>query len=283
MQELEEAEVKAGRGIVGDRYFARKGTYSVFRDSNKQVGRREPGRQITLLAAEGVEEALQAANIPALATLGDFRRNIVLRGVPTSELQGAAGRTISIGQDCVVFVHRPCVPCMYNERKVERAGLMEALWDFCGVSCEVVQGGKIRRGDRVVIGSTVDPERIDAGLAERQVGFLVRPSQRTLAMSRGLRDARSAVLSRLLKVDPGGVVRGIESYHTVGLQLFAKPKRFRRGEAVQARFGLMVAIFVGLLAVMTGAVRLRAWYKELTKQSMVTRPSWLPPWLLDLL
>ena len=106
MQELEEAEVKAGRGIVGDRYFARKGTYSVFRDSNKQVGRREPGRQITLLAAEGVEEALQAANIPALATLGDFRRNIVLRGVPTSELQGAAGRTISIGQDCVVFVHR---------------------------------------------------------------------------------------------------------------------------------------------------------------------------------
>ena len=284
MQELEEAEVKAGRGIVGDRYFVRKGTYSVFRDSNTQLGRREPGRQITLVAAEGVEEALKAASIPALRSLGDFRRNIVLRGIPTSELQGAVGRTIALGQECVVFVHRSCVPCMYNERKVERAGLMEALWDCCGVSCEVVEGGLLRRGDRVVVGDMVDAERVDAGLAERQAGFLVRPSQRTLAMSRGLRDARSAVLSRLLKVDPGGVVRGIESYHTVGLQLFPKPKRFRRGEAVQARFGLMVAIFVGLLAVLTGSMRLQAWYTEWTaKQPMVTRPVWTPQWLLNLL
>ena len=72
MVDVNDAEVIAGRGIVGDRYFKRQGTYSVFRTSTKNVGKREPGRQITLVAAEGIEEALLVNAIPRFECLGDF-------------------------------------------------------------------------------------------------------------------------------------------------------------------------------------------------------------------
>ena len=57
MVEQTEAQLVAGRGIVGDRYAKRKGTYSVFRQSKKDSGMREPGRQLTIVAAEGIEAA----------------------------------------------------------------------------------------------------------------------------------------------------------------------------------------------------------------------------------
>ena len=44
MTEVASAELVAGRGIVGDRYCRRQGTYSVFRQSLKSPGAREPGR-----------------------------------------------------------------------------------------------------------------------------------------------------------------------------------------------------------------------------------------------
>ena len=92
MKELKTAEVIAHRGIKGDRYCMRKGTYSVFRTSTKHPGRREPGRQLTIVAAEGVEAALITHGIKAFGSLGDFRRNIVTRGVPAEVLQNAVGR-----------------------------------------------------------------------------------------------------------------------------------------------------------------------------------------------
>ena len=275
MEELMEAEVIVGRGIKGDRYFARKGTYSVFRASTKQPGRREPGRQITLMAAEGIEQACLLNGIQALDSLGDMRRNVVVRGLPTEELQSAIGREIRLGNECVVFVHRWTVPCMYNERKNCRGGLMEATWECAGVSCEVIHGGKIRQGDSVVISETVDPERVDGGDADTRAGFLVPPSKRTKQMVEASKRAAHAALPNLLKVDPAGVVRGLESYQSVGLQLFPRPKRFRRGEAMEARFGWMVLIFVSLMLVMYLVQWLQ---KKIDEQPLVTRPR-LPEWM----
>ena len=62
--------------------------------------------------------------------------------------------------------------------------------------------------------------------------------------------ARHDKLPRLLKVDPGGVARALESYQPVGLKLFPRPKRFRRADALQERFFTMVAIMIGLVAVL---------------------------------
>ena len=51
MQSLPEAQVVQGRGIFGDRYCKRKGTYSVFRASKLNPGQREPELHRKLLRA----------------------------------------------------------------------------------------------------------------------------------------------------------------------------------------------------------------------------------------
>lgn len=279
MVDVSEAEVVAGRGIVGDRYFKRQGTYSVFRDSVKAPGKREPGRQITLVAAEGVEEALMLNGIKQLDSVGHFRRNVVLRGVPAAELQNAVGREIKLGSDVVVLVHRWCVPCLYNERKNFRNGLVEATWDACGVCCEVLTGGHIKLGDSVSISETADPARVDGGAAETDPAFLLRPSKRTKAMVETTNARKRNALNHLLKVDPGGVVCGLESYQSVGLQLFPKARRHRKGETIEKRFFWMVGIFIGLTLFMTLTQRLKVWYDTLP---LVGRP-WLPEFVERLL
>jgi MOSC domain-containing protein YiiM len=246
MQSLPEAKVVQGRGIFGDRYCKRKGTYSVFRASKLNPGQREPGRQLTLVSAEGAEAAFKANGMEPLESLGMLRRNVVVRGIPGDVLQDAIGRRIRLGDEVVVFAHRPTVPCMYNERKMDRPGFVESCWDVAGVSCEVLVGGQLRAGDAVRIDSALDVERIDEG--KQSAGYFIRPSQRSKAMRRNAALALAATLPRLLETDPGGVVRAIESYQTVGLKLFQRPKRFRRAEALQDRFLLMVGIFVVLIA-----------------------------------
>ena len=138
-------------GIRGDRYCELTGTSSVLRASAVRKGEREPGRQLTMLSGDSVETALAEAAIAPHASLGSLRRNLVLRGISAQQLLAAQGRVVALGQEARVFVHRNCVPCMYNEKKNGRPGLMECLWDCAGVSCEVLRGGTLRTGDPVII------------------------------------------------------------------------------------------------------------------------------------
>ena len=247
MKELASADVIASRGIRGDRYMKRQGTFSVFRQSIKDPGRREPGRQLTLVAAEGIEEALLSNGIQAFESLGDFRRNVVVRGIPAAVLQSAVGHEIALGDEVVIMAHRPCVPFMYNERKNGRAGLMEATWDVGGLSCEVVKGGTLKAGDTVSILDAY-PARMDEG--HQAPGFFMRPSTRTRKQVVQAQQMQQAALPKLLEVDPNGVARALESFHSVGLQLFKRPKRFRRADALQERFCTMIAIFLALVVVL---------------------------------
>ena len=198
MRELSSAEVIAQRGIRGDRYCARQGTYSVFRVSSKQAGHREPGRHLTLVAAEGIEDALREHGIKPLRSLGDLRRNVVTRGITAATLQAAVGREISLGKEVLLFAHRPAVPCMYNERKSGRPGLMEACWDAAGLNCEVLRGGTVWPGDRVEISPEVQLDRVDGGV--QAPGFFVRPSKRTRQMVTVAQQMAAAALPRLLEV-----------------------------------------------------------------------------------
>eukprot|EP00962_Isochrysis_galbana_P035493 scaffold12181_cov213-Isochrysis_galbana.AAC.1 len=79
------------QGIVGDRYAKAAGTYDVLLASSKTPGEREPGRSITLVSADDVEKALDAAGVQPLESIGDLRRNIVLRGISAKELLDAIG------------------------------------------------------------------------------------------------------------------------------------------------------------------------------------------------
>ena len=115
---------------------------------------------------------------------------------------------------------------------------MEACWDCAGLNCEVLVGGEIRAGDAVVIGSEAQPQRVDGGV--QAPGFFERPSKRTRAQIHAAQRFSADRLPALLNSDPGGVVRAVTSFNSVGLQFFKRPKRFRRGEAIQDRFCTMV-------------------------------------------
>lgn len=216
MQPLEEATLVEGRGILGDRYCSAIGTYSCLRASRLRQGQPEPGRQVTMISSDSLQRTLLDNNM-ACPNTGDLRRNVVLQGISGDDLLRAIGRVVQLGDSCRVMVHRNCIPCMYNERKNNIPGLMEAIWDVAGVSCEVVAGGRIRVGHKIRI-LWDETREIDGGL--KPSGFYVRPKERTAQMVKeSLVEKREAKLT-LQKIDPEGVQRAESSYNLVGLKFW---------------------------------------------------------------
>lgn len=216
MQALEEATLIEGRGIQGDRYCSSSGTYSCLRVSRLRKGQPEPGRQITLISADSVQRTLQENNM-ACPKIGDLRRNVILHGISGDVLLRAIGHVVQLGDSCRVMVHRNCIPCMYNERKNRIPGLMEAIWDVAGVSCEVLVGGCMQVGDKIQI-LWDETREIDGGL--QPSGFYVRPKERTAQMVKESLAAKREGKEALLKIDPEGVERVESSYNSVGLKFW---------------------------------------------------------------
>ena len=194
-----------------------------------QPGQREPGRQVTLISADDLDAAVQRSGIP-LSDYGDLRRNIVVRGMAQTPLIGAIGSAFQLGESAIIFCHRHCVPCMYNERKNSIPGLMEAIWDEAGVSCEVLVGGTIEVGDEVKVLSKEEAAdryeggsiQVDAG--RQPPGLFARPSKRsTDTVKLGL-SRKKELHSKLLADDPIGVERLEKSYNSVGLTFWPKAK-----------------------------------------------------------
>mmetsp|Transcript_16721 Transcript_16721/g.34448 ORF Transcript_16721/g.34448 Transcript_16721/m.34448 type:complete len:310 (-) Transcript_16721:596-1525(-) len=192
MKSKETALLIPGGGIYGDRYATKTGTYSAKFFS-------EPGRQLTMISSEGIEEAFERTGMAPLGNIGaELRRNLVLGGISARDLNETIGHEVLIGERCRVFVHRRCVPCKYREAACKRSGLMNNLWGVCGVNCEVLPplpavpstatetetatetaNGTIEIGDRVaILPGTYQPERIDCG--RMKPGSFIRPADRTL-------------------------------------------------------------------------------------------------------
>jgi MOSC domain-containing protein YiiM len=112
---------------------------------------------------------------------------------------------------------------MYNERKNETPGLMEALWDAGGVSCEVLEGGTISIGDAISVHPNTEGYRIDPG--HRSNGFFTRPSKRTAEMVREALEEKKTIYKDLIDLDPVGVNRAQASYESVGLSFWPKSHR----------------------------------------------------------
>lgn len=219
MQSIKQGQLIAGKGLDGDRYCNDVGTYSLFRSSRLCKGDPEPGRQLTLLSADSVEAAFDRNQLPRLASWGDLRRNIVLRGVSAGDLLDAAGCIIQLGPICRVLVHRPTVPCMYNERKNGVPGMMESIWNEAGVSCQVLVGGPISEGDSVKILMHVN-EEIDDGY--QPPGYYIPPSKRTATMVKEALAISREHLKTFSESDPEGVERARMAYETVGLTFWPR-------------------------------------------------------------
>ena len=263
-------QLTAGRGVEGDRYQSGLGTYSCFS---------EPGRQLTLISADAVEAALPEMK----GRTCDLRRNVVLRGCSAETLNSAVGRTVTIG-DAEIFVHRLCVPCVYNQAKnncprcaaARGAGrhgghnhdvacymlyvamlraacrLMNEGWHACGVSCEVVTSGLVRVSDRVNLRLEEAPNASRVNDGGKPDGFFVAPKHRSAEQARNAR--ASAERGRVVQnSDPVGYERLQAAYRSVGIRSFfladtTGPSVGQSGFALLSTLPLVLAAVVLALA-----------------------------------
>jgi MOSC domain-containing protein len=135
MRLVEQAQALAGRGLAGDRYAAKAGTFT------PSDGAR-PGYDLTLIQAEILDEFV----LPGGGRLGyaEARRNIVTRGI---DLNALVGRRFRVGTaECLG--QRLCEPCSHLER-LTTTGVLRGLIHRGGLRADVLTDGRIDAGSIV--------------------------------------------------------------------------------------------------------------------------------------
>jgi MOSC domain-containing protein YiiM len=133
MQSHAEATVLEAKGLEGDRYADKAGSFS------KKEAR---GRHVTLIEAEAIAAVRAETDIPLTAE--QTRRNLVTRGVPLNHL---VGHEFNVGEVVLLGI-RLCEPCEVVEAE-GGPGTRQALLHRAGLRAEVVRAGVIRVGDRL--------------------------------------------------------------------------------------------------------------------------------------
>jgi len=135
MKSVTNAKAVAGRGLEGDRYYSKLGTYS------NQAG---SGRDVTLIEIEAIDGLKRDYEVQLDA--GQSRRNIVTRGIALNHL---VEQEFRIG-DVVLRGTRLCEPCAHME-KLTVKGAMRGLVHRGGLRAEIISGGSIRVGDTIQV------------------------------------------------------------------------------------------------------------------------------------
>jgi MOSC domain-containing protein YiiM len=145
MNELPEAALIKGVGIEGDRYATGLGKYS----KSPNVD-----RQVTLIEVEVLEAITRDRKI-AIAP-SEHRRNLTTRGVPLGHL---VGQYFRVGE-CVLYGGRLNVPCLYLESLLSKS-VFKPLINRSGLNCRIIQGGIIRKSERI---EWCDPVSLDVSV-----------------------------------------------------------------------------------------------------------------------
>ena len=130
---VEQAHAVPGKGLEGDRYFKREGTYS---------DRHGPDREVTLIEIETIQ-ALERDYKYELSP-GDARRNIVTRNVPLNHL---VGREFQVGEVTLrgIRLNEPCNHLAGLTDDKVRQGLVHRG----GLRAQILTEGVIRPGDTI--------------------------------------------------------------------------------------------------------------------------------------
>jgi MOSC domain-containing protein YiiM len=131
LQSVGEAELVAGRGLVGDRYFLPEGKV-------------KPDKEITLIEAEALEAL--AKDHELTLEPHESRRNLLTRGVALNEL---VGKEFSVGPARLRGIML-CEPCGHLE-KLTVPGVLNGLCHRGGLRAQILVGGKLRVGDVVEV------------------------------------------------------------------------------------------------------------------------------------
>jgi MOSC domain-containing protein YiiM len=143
-EDREVAQVTAGKGVVGDRFYGRAAHLDA---------------ATTLLAVEALEAVAAHLGAPPFDPLL-ARRNVVLRG---AELEPLRGRTFALdcGEGPVLLAgRRPANPCAWMDRELA-PGAHAALRGRGGLRCSPLTSGLLRRGPALLL----SPVPLDAARA----------------------------------------------------------------------------------------------------------------------
>ena len=124
-QPVERVRAFAGRGLEGNRYFF--------------DGDAPPGRALTLIAAEALEEGYATSGIELGAA--ESRRNVLTRGIDLNALVGVRFRIG--GVECIGV--ELCEPCT-TLQKLTRPGVIKAYAHRAGLNADILTDGEIAVG-----------------------------------------------------------------------------------------------------------------------------------------
>jgi MOSC domain-containing protein YiiM len=130
MQSVDDVEARKGVGLIGDR------------KANLTRGEPAPGREVTLVEAEEVENLARDHGIDLGA--GGTRRNITTRGVRLNDL---VGKTFRVG-DVLMTGHKLCEPCEHLQEMTGKP-VIKPLTHKAGLRATLLSGGVIHVGDAV--------------------------------------------------------------------------------------------------------------------------------------
>ncbi|MBA2560222.1 MAG: sulfurase [Propionibacteriales bacterium] len=135
MHTVDHAKAVANRGLVGDRYAAKAGTFTSANDTAR-------GYDLTLIEAEVIDNL----TLPEGHTLGyaETRRNVLTHGI---DLNALVGRRFRLGNvECLG--QRLCEPCSHLERLTTK-GTLRGLIHRGGLRADVLSDGEVTTGDLI--------------------------------------------------------------------------------------------------------------------------------------
>lgn len=134
LRSVPSAMLEAGKGLVGDRYYAGVGTFS------KKV--MPPDAEITLIESEEIDRFnldQRASHSP-----GAFRRNIVTSGISLNDL---VGKRFWVGA-ALLEGKRLCEPCSHLAKLVAPT-VVEGMVHRAGLRAQIVNGATVGVGDDI--------------------------------------------------------------------------------------------------------------------------------------
>lgn len=131
------ADLEAGKGIIGDRYYRGKGTFS-------QILAGKPDVEVTLIENEEILAFDQVSHLGYKAQ--HFRRNLVTEGIRLNELEG---KEFIIGEVQLKGI-RLCEPCGHLSKQLD-AQIMKHMVHKAGLRAQILRGGRLVVGSPIMI------------------------------------------------------------------------------------------------------------------------------------
>ena len=137
LQSVPEAHLESRKGLVGDRYYRRSGTFSEKLKDGADW-------EVTLIESEEIQRFndSQGLSLPQ----GSFRRNIITSGVRLNDL---VGHRFRVGSAVLEGV-RLCEPCAHLGKQIGLA-VVKGMAHRAGLRARIVTGSIIRPGDDVEV------------------------------------------------------------------------------------------------------------------------------------